>query len=112
MFFCLLTRPNDVLLLAGDISDDLDVIRHSLFTLRQTFQTVFYIPGNHELWVRGEPGDARYALHDKLLVPGLVGQSVCFTFPYLRVLYCRGLPFQPHTLMPFCCHAGLCTQVS
>lgn len=58
-FPCLFARPNDVLLLAGDISDDLDVIRHSLVTVRQAFKIVFYIPGNHELWVRGEPGDAR-----------------------------------------------------
>ena len=56
-------RHNDVLLLAGDISDDVDVIRYSLVTVRQAFRTVFYIPGNHELWVRGEPGDARDSQH-------------------------------------------------
>lgn len=83
-----------MLLLAGDISDDLDVIRHSLVTVRQTFQTVFYIPGNHELWVRGEPGDARYALHHQVLVPGLSVRGVRFTFPHFRVLDCRGLPEQ------------------
>lgn len=55
----LLARHNDVLLLAGDISDDIDVIRGSLVTVRQAFRSVFYIPGNHELWVRGQPGDAR-----------------------------------------------------
>lgn len=60
---CLVTRHNDVLLLPGDISDDLDVIRYSLATVRQAFRTVFYIPGNHELWVRGQPGDARYSHH-------------------------------------------------
>lgn len=69
---CLFTRPKDVLLLAGDISDDLDVIRHSLVTVRQAFQTVFYIPGNHELWIRGEPGDARYARHHPPLGPGQI----------------------------------------
>ncbi|DBB02386.1 TPA: hypothetical protein ACH3X3_011389 [Trebouxia sp. C0006] len=46
---------NDVLLLAGDISDDLGLIRQSLSTAAEAFGRVFYVPGNHELWVRGEP---------------------------------------------------------
>ena len=48
-------RQNDVLLLAGDISDDLGLIRRSLSTAAEAFGRVFYVPGNHELWVRGEP---------------------------------------------------------
>lgn len=52
-------RETDVLLLAGDISDSLDVIHQSLLAVSQAFKTVFYVPGNHELWVRGEPVQAR-----------------------------------------------------
>jgi Calcineurin-like phosphoesterase len=42
----------DVLVVAGDIADDLRVIDWTLRTLRSRFGRVFYVPGNHELWVR------------------------------------------------------------
>jgi predicted phosphodiesterase len=44
---------NDALIVAGDIADQLETIRNSLLLLRSKFQRVFYVPGNHELWVRG-----------------------------------------------------------
>ncbi|MFQ5740139.1 MAG: metallophosphoesterase [Acidobacteriota bacterium] len=43
---------NDILLLAGDISDDLEQVRSTLGALRDRFAQVFFVPGNHELWVR------------------------------------------------------------
>lgn len=43
---------NDTLILAGDISDDLNIVRSTLERLKARFQQVFYCPGNHELWVR------------------------------------------------------------
>jgi predicted phosphodiesterase len=45
---------NDALIVAGDIADNLERIRSTLGTLRSKFARVFYTPGNHELWVRGE----------------------------------------------------------
>ena len=42
----------DVLVVAGDIADDLKVIDWTLRKLRSQFGRVFYVPGNHELWVR------------------------------------------------------------
>jgi hypothetical protein len=44
---------NDVLILAGDVADRLETIGDSLSMLRAKFKRVFYVPGNHELWVRG-----------------------------------------------------------
>ena len=44
---------NDALIVAGDVADQLDTIHNSLLLLRSKFQRVFYVPGNHELWVRG-----------------------------------------------------------
>jgi predicted phosphodiesterase len=44
----------DVLIVAGDISDRMEVLRSTLALLRSTFAHVFYVPGNHELWVRKE----------------------------------------------------------
>jgi hypothetical protein len=42
----------DVLLVAGDIADDLRIIDWTLRRLSSQFGQVFYVPGNHELWVR------------------------------------------------------------
>eukprot|EP00884_Botryococcus_braunii_P013820 jgi/Botrbrau1/22439/Bobra.0091s0041.1 len=42
-----------VLILAGDVSDDLRLLRTTLEHLTAAFASVCFIPGNHELWVRG-----------------------------------------------------------
>jgi len=41
----------DALIVAGDISDDLAVVRRTLRGLRAKFARVFFVPGNHDLWV-------------------------------------------------------------
>jgi predicted phosphodiesterase len=46
---------DDVLIVAGDISDQYARIGSTLSLLRAKFREVFYVPGNHELWVRKEP---------------------------------------------------------
>lgn len=43
---------NDVLIVAGDIADSVEVINRTLSSLRSKFNMVFYTPGNHEMWVR------------------------------------------------------------
>jgi hypothetical protein len=48
----------DVLLVAGDIADRLEVIGETLALLRSRFARVFYTPGNHELWTRDEGCDS------------------------------------------------------
>lgn len=51
-------RPDDVLILAGDISDDLDKVRKVLRTLKSKYKEVLCVPGNHDLWLsRSENGD-------------------------------------------------------
>ena len=44
----------DTLIVAGDISDRLEVIRETLLLLRSKFRKLLFTPGNHELWVRSE----------------------------------------------------------
>lgn len=44
---------NDALIVAGDVSDRLEIIRETLLLLRSKFRQLFFTPGNHELWVRG-----------------------------------------------------------
>ena len=43
-------HPHDALILAGDISHDLNVIAQTLDILVARFRHVFYGVGNHELW--------------------------------------------------------------
>ncbi len=43
---------HDALIVAGDISDRLEIIRDTLVLLRSKFRHLIFTPGNHELWVR------------------------------------------------------------
>eukprot|EP01103_Thecamoeba_quadrilineata_P015297 TRINITY_DN4792_c0_g1_i1.p1 TRINITY_DN4792_c0_g1~~TRINITY_DN4792_c0_g1_i1.p1 ORF type:complete len:284 (+),score=30.51 TRINITY_DN4792_c0_g1_i1:12-863(+) len=43
------TSKEDVLILAGDISQDLDVVEETLKFLKAIFVNIFYVPGNNEL---------------------------------------------------------------
>ncbi|CAK9022324.1 unnamed protein product [Durusdinium trenchii] len=49
-------RPRDVLLLAGDVSNDLSVVRTTLELLLERFGHVFFCPGNHDLWLHPKDG--------------------------------------------------------
>ena len=42
---------HDVILVAGDISPNMAVIRRTLALFQRSFASVFYIPGNHCLWI-------------------------------------------------------------
>ena len=48
---------DDVLILAGDISDDQAVLRNTFQLVVQKFAHVFFVPGNHDLWVRRKERD-------------------------------------------------------
>jgi hypothetical protein len=49
---------DDALIVAGDISDRLEIIRDTLQLLCSKFRHVLFTPGNHELWVRGVEYDS------------------------------------------------------
>lgn len=49
---------DDVLIVAGDVADSETVLRETLQLLASRFREVFFVPGNHELWVRGETRDS------------------------------------------------------
>ena len=42
----------DTLIIGGDISDDLEKLKSTLSSLRRKFHNIFFLPGNHELWVK------------------------------------------------------------
>jgi hypothetical protein len=43
----------DALIVAGDISHDTSILEEVLELLRERFGRVFFVPGNHDLWLRG-----------------------------------------------------------
>jgi predicted phosphodiesterase len=43
----------DALILAGDISHDLQILADVLGVLRSKFKHLVFVPGNHDLWLRG-----------------------------------------------------------
>ena len=46
----------DVLILGGDISDDLDRVKWCFEVVKSRFSAVLFVPGNHDLWVIRDPG--------------------------------------------------------
>lgn len=48
----------DVLILAGDISDRFEALARALEFLKDCFSEVLFVPGNHDLWVRHDKGDS------------------------------------------------------
>jgi predicted phosphodiesterase len=49
---------DDVLILAGDVSDSLVRLERTLSTLVAKFRKVLFVPGNHELWVIRDENNA------------------------------------------------------
>jgi predicted phosphodiesterase len=48
---------NDALILAGDITHHFDLLNEWLLKIRYRFGKVFYVPGNHDLWIDGKDWD-------------------------------------------------------
>jgi len=57
----------DVLLLAGDLSADRVRLEEALARLRDKFLAVFFVPGNHDLWVRRSEGLDSLGKFDRIL---------------------------------------------
>jgi len=54
----------DTLLVAGDITHDIILLENTLTWLTHVFEHVFYVPGNHELWITRE--DKRRGLRNSI----------------------------------------------
>lgn len=46
-----LDYQKDILILAGDLTDIISLFEKTLISLRGCFREIFFIPGNHDLWV-------------------------------------------------------------
>lgn len=65
---------DDILILAGDVTHKLPELASALSALVVRFAKVLFVPGNHELWVLGEPPE-RTSLDKFADVAGVVAQS-------------------------------------
>ena len=54
---------DDVLILAGDISDDFALLKEMLTTLRERFSRLLFVAGNHDVWVRSGDFDCSLEKH-------------------------------------------------
>jgi 3',5'-cyclic AMP phosphodiesterase CpdA len=63
------SRPDDWLIVGGDLGETLDHVKFVFDTLGPRFAKLIWVPGNHELWVEphapaSEPrGEARYRMY-------------------------------------------------
>ena len=46
----------NALVVAGDVAETRDNFARTMGALREQFDAVFYVPGNHDLWLRREGG--------------------------------------------------------
>jgi predicted phosphodiesterase len=60
----------DVMILAGDVSDNIDLLRQVFVSLKSKFREVLFVPGNHELWVHNDEVDCSLLKFDLI-------QSLC-----------------------------------
>eukprot|EP00038_Savillea_parva_P014707 m.11861 g.11861 ORF g.11861 m.11861 type:complete len:312 (-) comp2884_c0_seq1:382-1317(-) len=49
---------SDALIVAGDVANDLSTVEKALKGLTSKFERVFFVPGNHDLWVSGGSASA------------------------------------------------------
>lgn len=69
---------NDILILAGDVSDRLSLLGWCLSTLSGRFRKVLYVTGNHELWVlrEGPTATSLQKYQEVVRIAGLSGASM------------------------------------
>jgi predicted phosphodiesterase len=48
---------NDILILAGDVTDKMPLLEQVFVSLTASFKAVLFVPGNHELWVQEDDFD-------------------------------------------------------
>ena len=52
---------DDVIIVAGDVGDTFQAVKAALAALKRKFRRVCFVPGNHEMWVRPDTQDRRFA---------------------------------------------------
>jgi predicted phosphodiesterase len=63
-------RPDDVLILAGDLAEKVEDVRWVFETLAPRFSKLVWVPGNHELWSRKGAANRGVARYEELVELG------------------------------------------
>lgn len=71
---------NDILILAGDVSDRIELLAQTFGQLKGRFKEVMYLPGNHELWVRHD--DVKHSIEKFEIVIQIAIDFGMRTVPY------------------------------
>ena len=71
----------DRLILAGDITDNLELLASVLSGFVAAFRSVHFVPGNHELWVDRDTYAARWKNSRRYL--HFAGSWVCMWIPIM-----------------------------
>ena len=75
----------DILILAGDVTDSLKLLRQCFLKLSAIFRKVLYIPGNHDLWIVRERFLSSFEKYDRIC--DIAGDCDILMTPYhLRTL--------------------------
>ena len=53
-----MSLKDDVILVAGDISNNISILLETLGFLRSLSRAVFFVPGNHDIWINGDFPDS------------------------------------------------------
>ena len=68
-------QPTDQLILAGDVHSDMERLLYLMRHLVPQFERVFFVPGNHDLWL--EPGDPDGSMRKfEVLLQSLAAEGV------------------------------------
>lgn len=57
---------DDTIIIGGDVSDNREILEKTLAAFRARFKHVFFVPGNHDLWLRKEDAKGTRDSLDKL----------------------------------------------
>ncbi|XP_024542337.1 uncharacterized protein LOC9648112 isoform X2 [Selaginella moellendorffii] len=69
-------HQRDTLIVAGDVSDNLETFKDTMRLLKERFHRVFFVPGNHDLWCRGKENKHLDSL-GKLRELNAICESLC-----------------------------------
>ena len=67
----------DILIVAGDVSSELDIFEATMAHLASMFGLVFFVPGNHDLWVRKDGSDGKDSIEKHELLQGICERVRC-----------------------------------
>uniref|UniRef100_A0A7S2MRH2 Calcineurin-like phosphoesterase domain-containing protein n=1 Tax=Zooxanthella nutricula TaxID=1333877 RepID=A0A7S2MRH2_9DINO len=67
----------DILLVAGDLGDTFNAVKRGLMIFKKKFRRVFYVPGNHDMWIRPNTQDSTKLKFKDSIVKLLAMMDMC-----------------------------------